>query len=168
MVQWLRLWAPNAGVMGSIPDWGTKIPHALRCSRKKEYKRFHMWVSVVLVTQSCPALWDSVDYSPWTPLSMEFSRQEYWSELPFLSPGESSQPGNQIQVSCIAGRFFTVWATREAHTWIRICPNQGVSVPLITNLSLTFSSVMTFGFSRPGWGELSGVDSLLSHHLWLL
>ena len=26
---------------------------------------------------------------------------------------ESSQPRNQTQVSCIAGRFFTNWATRE-------------------------------------------------------
>ena len=24
VVQWLRLWAPNAGCHGSIPDWGTK------------------------------------------------------------------------------------------------------------------------------------------------
>ena len=35
--------------------------------------------------------------TPWTvaceaPLSMEFSRQVYWSGLPFPSPGESSQP----------------------------------------------------------------------------
>ena len=52
---------------------------------------------------------------PWTvahqaPLSMEFSRQEYWSGLPFPSPGESSQPRNQTQVSCISyttGGFFT-------------------------------------------------------------
>ena len=28
MVQWLQLRAPNAGGMGSIPGWGTKIPHA--------------------------------------------------------------------------------------------------------------------------------------------
>ena len=27
------------------------------------------------------------------PLSMGFSRQEYWSELSFPSPGESSDPG---------------------------------------------------------------------------
>ena len=27
------------------------------------------------------------------PLSMEFSRQEYWSELPFLSPGDLPKPG---------------------------------------------------------------------------
>ena len=64
MVQSLRYWAPNAGVMGSIPDWGTKILHASRYSWKKEYERFHIWVSVVLVTQSSPILWDSVDYKP--------------------------------------------------------------------------------------------------------
>ena len=32
-VQWLRLWASNAGGMGSIPGWGTKIPHP--CSQSK-------------------------------------------------------------------------------------------------------------------------------------
>ena len=35
---------------------------------------------------------------PWTvaykaPLSMGFSRQEYWSGLPFLSPGDLPNPG---------------------------------------------------------------------------
>jgi len=28
-----------------------------------------------------------------TPLSMEFPRQEYWSWLPFLSPGDLPNPG---------------------------------------------------------------------------
>ena len=28
-----------------------------------------------------------------TPLSMEFSRQEYWSGLPFPSPGDLLYPG---------------------------------------------------------------------------
>ena len=36
--------------------------------------------------------------TPWTaahqaPLSMEFSRQEYWSGLPFPSPGDLPHPG---------------------------------------------------------------------------
>ena len=30
---------------------------------------------------------------PWTPLSMEFSRQEYWSGLLFPSPGDLLDPG---------------------------------------------------------------------------
>ena len=34
----------------------------------------------VLITQSCPTLWDSMAYiAHQAPLSMEFSRQEYWS-----------------------------------------------------------------------------------------
>ena len=38
--------------------------------------------------------------APWTvahlaPLSMGFSRQEYWSGLPFPSPGDLSNPGNK-------------------------------------------------------------------------
>ena len=35
MVQWLRLHPSNTGVMGLIPDWGTKIPHAMWSSQKK-------------------------------------------------------------------------------------------------------------------------------------
>ena len=50
--------------------------------------------------------------TPWTvayqaPLSVGFSRQEYWSELACPSPGESSQSRDGTQVTCIAGRFFT-------------------------------------------------------------
>ena len=36
------------------------------------------------------------------PLSMEFSRQEYWSGLPFPPPGESSWPRGWTCVSCIS------------------------------------------------------------------
>ena len=57
--------------------------------------------------------------TPWTvayqvPPSMGFSTQEYWSGLPFPSPGESSPARDQTWISCIVGRFFTNWATREA------------------------------------------------------
>ena len=46
-----------------------------------------------LVTKSCLIL-----ATPWTvahqaPLSMGFSRQEYWSGLPFHSPGDLPDPG---------------------------------------------------------------------------
>ncbi len=50
--------------------------------------------------------------TPWAvalqaPPSMEFSRQEYWSGLPFPSPGDLPDPGIKPVSSCIAGRFFT-------------------------------------------------------------
>ena len=67
-----------------------------------------------LVTKSCPTL-----VTPWTvarqaPLFMGFSRQKYWSRLPFPSPGDLPNAGIEPQVSCMAGRFFTNWAIREA------------------------------------------------------
>ena len=50
--------------------------------------------------------------TPWTvayqaPPSMGFSRQEYWSGVPFLSPGDLPNPGIEHQVSRIGGRCFT-------------------------------------------------------------
>ena len=43
-----------------------------------------------------------------------FSRQEYWSELPFPSSGHLPNPRDRTKVCCIAGGFFTHRATREA------------------------------------------------------
>ena len=72
------------------------------------------------VSESLSPVWLFVN--PWTvvcqaALSMEFSRREYWSGLSFPSPGDLPRSGmiwSADQVSCIAGRFFTVWATWEA------------------------------------------------------
>ena len=63
--------------------------------------------------------------TPWTvacqaPLSMEFPSQEYWRGLSFPSPKDLSDPGIKpwSQAGCrfftIAGRFFTISATRVA------------------------------------------------------
>ena len=48
------------------------------------------------------------------PLPMEFSRQEYWSVLPFPSPGDCPDPGIEPGSPTIEGIFFNIWATREA------------------------------------------------------
>ena len=42
--------------------------------------------------QLCLTLCDPMDYNPQAPLSLEFSRQEYWSWLPFPSPGDLPNP----------------------------------------------------------------------------
>ena len=41
------------------------------------------------------------------PLSTEFCRQEYWSGLPFPSPGHLPNPGIKSTSPALAGRFFT-------------------------------------------------------------
>ena len=43
------------------------------------------------------------------PLSMEFSRQEYWSGLPFPSPGVLPDPGSKLESLALAGRFFFIF-----------------------------------------------------------
>ena len=48
------------------------------------------------------------------PLSMGFSRQEYWGGLPCPPPGDLPNPRIEPGSPALAGRFFTVWATREA------------------------------------------------------
>ena len=46
-----------------------------------------------LAAKSCPTLATPWTVAPQIPLSMGFSRQVYWSGLPFPSPGDLSNPG---------------------------------------------------------------------------
>ena len=63
----------------------------------------------VKVTQLCPTLCDPMDYTVHGILQ---ARILQWVAYPFSS--RSSQPRNWSRVSCIAVRFFTSWAAREA------------------------------------------------------
>ena len=49
-------------------------------------------VCVCSVAQSCLTLCNPLDCNHQAPLSMEFSRQEYWSGLTFPSPGNLPAP----------------------------------------------------------------------------
>ena len=77
--------------------------------------------------------------TPWTvalqsPLSMGFSKHEYWSGLPFLSSGDLLDPGIKPKapalqvVSCIAGGILHCrwiiyyWATRKAGKYENVLP----------------------------------------------
>ena len=63
----------------------------------------NIWLFVILWTVACQA-----------PLTMRFFRKEYWSWLPFPSPGDLPNPRDGTCVSCTAGRFLTYWTIREA------------------------------------------------------
>ena len=68
--------------------------------------------------QACPTV------AHQAPLSMEFSRQEYWSRLPRLPPGDLSDPGIEPKSHmspASAGGFFTTSTIWEAqYTFINI------------------------------------------------
>ena len=71
----------------------------------------------VLVAQSCLTLCDSMDCSLLgsSVHGILLERILEWVAMPF-SRG-SSWPRDWTWVSCIAGRFFTVWATEKACNW---------------------------------------------------
>ena len=59
---------------------------------------------------------------PWTvarqaPLSMEVSRQEYSSELPFPSPGDLPNPGIKLTSPKPVGGFFTTESHGKPMHW---------------------------------------------------
>ena len=77
-------------------------------------KEKHQYSMCVLVAQSCPTLCDPMDCNPPGSSVHEIfqARILEWVAVSF-SRG-SSQPRDRTRVSCTAGRFFTIWATREA------------------------------------------------------
>ena len=91
----------------------------------------YVYVCVVLSRFSCIQLF----VTPWAvacqaPVSMEFSRQEYWSMVPFPPPGDLADPGIEpMSPSSPAGRFFTTEPPGE--------PNY---LLLVVNLSTLASS----------------------------
>ena len=86
-----------------------KIESWKEAKNRKVVTRVCMWVSAHL----CPTLCDIIDSSlPGSSVHGIFeARILEWVAIPF-SRG-SFWPRGQTQVSCIAGRFFTVWATKE-------------------------------------------------------
>ena len=61
--------------------------------------------------QLCTTLWTVARQAP---LSMGFSRQEYWSRLPCLPPGDLPDPGiepSSLRSPAPAGRFLSTSAT---------------------------------------------------------
>ena len=100
---------------GDLPDPGWNLGF-LHCGRILHYwatkgALFNGWVKIA---QSCPTLCDPVDCSlPGSSVhGILQARILEWVAISF-SRG-SSRPGDQTRVSRIAGRRFTIWATREA------------------------------------------------------
>ena len=111
------LWSPCPGI------W----PHSTQDVRSLEagyvlLTKQPIWTWKVKVVQSCPTLCYPMDNTVHGILQ---ARLLEWVAFP-LSRG-SSQPKDQIQVSRIAGGFFTSWATREAlseHMNIYFCQHK--------------------------------------------
>ena len=80
-----------------------------------EYYSIIKWMCACLVSQQCPTLCDPMDCSLQGSSAYEILQAGILEWVAMPSSRGSSQLRNWTQVSCIAGRFFTVWATRPAH-----------------------------------------------------
>ena len=59
--------------------------------------------------------------TPWTvahpdPMFMRFSQQEYWSGVPFPSPGDLPNPGIKLTSPALAGGFLTTEPPGKSHS----------------------------------------------------
>ena len=75
-------------------------------------------VCVCLYAQTCLTPCDPWIVACEAPLAMKFSRQEYWSQLPFPTPGNLPNPGIKPVSpvsSTLAGRFFTTDLPGKRH-----------------------------------------------------
>ena len=73
------------------------------------------------VTQSCLTFFD-----PWTialqaPLSMEFSRQEYWSGFPFSSRGDLPDPGIEPRTPALQADSLHLCHQGSPEAWVEFC-----------------------------------------------
>ena len=129
-------WTGRPGVLQSTGsqrvghDWATELNG--KNSEPQWSKRLHAQ------SLSCVSLFVTL----WTvahqaPLSMEFSRQEYWSGLPFSPPRGLPDPGikSTSPSSVLASRFFNTEPTWEA-------PNQKVISVQKNYICLISSSIL--------------------------
>ena len=99
-----------------------------------------------------------------TPLSMGFSRQEYWIGLPFPPPGDLPDPGIQswaLEFTALAGGFVTISTTWDSESEVAQqcpvlhdpmdCSLPGFSIPGIFQTRILEWVVISFsrGSSRP-------------------
>ena len=83
------------------------------------------------------------------PQSMGFSRQEYWSRLPFPSPGDLPNSGIKPRSPAYAGRCFNLWATKGTNTIREVPTSRNNHLP-----KASLPTAITLGL----WGWLSSKE----------
>ena len=88
-------------------------------------------VQACSVAQPCPTLCDPWPVTHQSPLSMGFSRKEYWNGRPFPSPGDLPDPGIEpvfLASPALAGRILTAATGRLSRNVPRTVSTDGVEI----------------------------------------
>ena len=106
-------WTGRPGVLWSMESWRVRHDWATELNWIRKPQNIYCCCHC-LVAQSCQTLLQSY--------GLGFSRQEYWSELPFAFSRRSSWPRDRTHVSCLhlhpCWQIFYHWATREVPQYI--------------------------------------------------
>ena len=122
------------------------------------------------------SVWPHGLIDPQFPLSMGFSRQEYWSDLPCLSLGDLPNPGiepTSLMSPALAGGFFTTnstWTPQQkefpwanglpcAITHLPICIYRDLLCVLLVDENRLFSILNWINIS--GHSELPNIENIL-------
>ena len=120
-IQWTWVWADSGnsegqGNLACCSPRGGRVGH----NWVTEQHHYSVCVCVCVCARPCSVMSDSL-WPPWTvahqvPLSIELSRKEHWSGLPFPSPGDLPDPGiepaSPVSLALVAG-FFTTEPTEK-------------------------------------------------------
>ena len=113
---WIPIHVPEVKIEQSSCSWGyyfikwsTLVHHNPSSSFRDQWSESKK----VLVAQSCPALYNPMDCSPPGSSIHGILQARLLEWVAILFCRGSSQARNQTHISCIAGRLFTIWATRE-------------------------------------------------------
>ena len=74
----------------------------------------------IYIAQSCPTLCGSWTVAYQSPLSIEFSRQEYWSRFPFPTPWDLPDPGIKSTSSTLQAESLPLERQGKNHIYV-IC-----------------------------------------------
>jgi len=103
---------------------------------------------------SCSVMSDSLwphGLAHQAPLSMGFSRQEYWSGLPFLLLGDLLDPGIEPESPALAGGFFTAEPPGKPNLWAE---NSSSCFNSPNGELLIFAKIWESMFRRKSWPYL--------------
>ena len=138
------------------------------------------------------SLWPHALWGPQAPLSMGFSRQEFWSGLPFPLSRDLPDPGIEPASPALAGRFFyhlATWgATNQMCSMLKLRP-YGCSSPcpwilggwrqpycstimwvwvfIITPVDVTKLPAATLGFWKVTKASLKSQRTCVSKSIWV-
>ena len=78
------------------------------------------------------------------PLSMEFSRQEYWNGLPFLSPGDLSDPGTEPRSHALQADSLLSEPAKKSGIYLFKPKTQLLRLTTIKSMKLMLNSMSCF------------------------